>query len=928
MPRYHYPRPALFMLLILLSIFSIPTGVAPTWAQAAGDATCGSTWETTLRIDSFYSVTYGAGLYVSVGLNGAIQTSPDGVNWTRRDSGGADYLMDVAWGGNQFVAVGYSVVAGYSGTILTSPDGVTWTPRTSGGTYYLRGVTWGNHQFVAVGYSGTILTSPDGVTWTPRASGGAYTVLDVTWGNNQFVAVGLGYSGSPGAILTSPDGVTWTPRASGVTDYLSDGTWSGNQFVAVGGQYMSTDTYTSTILTSPDGVTWTPRASGGAFGLGGVTWSGNQFVAVGGNDTNGTILTSPDGVTWTPRAPGVTSWLGDVTWSGAQFVVVGANGAILTSPDGVTWTPRASGVTDALWGVAWGSAQFVVVGDNGAILTSPDGVNWTRRDSGGTAPLTDVTWSSNQFVAVGYSGTMLTSPDGVTWTPRALGGIGNLFSVTWSGSQFMAVGDIILRNVCTVGFTPPSTTGGASFSVMNDASGTVAYATGLNTSGQLGAGPITDTSGARAKAFVGRRIYPVRVYWPARRASQAAPMAAPLAADTPDFIALASATAHTLALRGDGSVWAWGDNASGQLGNGTTNAADQPIPVLSDSSGTPLTGVVAIAAGRDHSVAVKTNGTVWTWGHNHDGQLGDNSAETTTRLYPVQVLTGAAPTLTPLSGVKMVAASDVHTVALKADGTVWAWGHNAGGYLGTGDTTSRRTAVQVLVLNDVQAIVARGTETSARTLAQRRDGSLWGWGDNRYCQLGDTVAALGNAILTPVRLVNLSALGMGLSYLAQGDSHGLARKPDGSVWSWGGNAQGQVGDGSKTTQCAPIQVPGVSNVETVGAGVDHSLVTLTDGAVWGWGNNDQGQLGVGDTTSRAAPTQMKGEGGVGVLDLKPDPTILPGDVNSDGSVNALDVVAVINAVLGIQPLPAADVNGDGAVNALDVVFVINKVLGL
>jgi len=103
-------------------------------------------------------------------------------------------------------------------------------------------------------------------------------------------------------------------------------------------------------------------------------------------------------------------------------------------------------------------------------------------------------------------------------------------------------------------------------------------------------------------------------------------------------------------------------------------------------------------------------------------------------------------------------------------------------------------------------------------------------------------------------------------------------------------------------------------------------VTLIDGTVWGWGNNDQGQLGVGDTTSRVAPTPMKSEGGIGVLDLKPDAQ--PGDVNGDNNINALDVVAVINAVLGIQPLPAADVNGDGATNALDVVFVINKVLGL
>jgi len=114
----------------------------------------------------------------------------------------------------------------------------------------------------------------------------------------------------------------------------------------------------------------------------------------------------------------------------------------------------------------------------------------------------------------------------------------------------------------------------------------------------------------------------------------------------------------------------------------------------------------------------------------------------------------------------------------------------------------------------------------------------------------------------------------------------------------------------------------------VGAGATHTFVTTRDGWVWGWGSNSQGQLGVGDYNSRPTPTQMLGEKGVGFLNLKVEPTALPGDVNGDGAINALDVVATINAVPGIQPLPAADVNNDGAVNALDVVFVINQVLGL
>ena len=273
-----------------------------------------------------------------------------------------------------------------------------------------------------------------------------------------------------------------------------------------------------------------------------------------------------------------------------------------------------------------------------------------------------------------------------------------------------------------------------------------------------------------------------------------------------------------------------------------------------------------------------------------------------------------------------MAASDVHTIALKTDGTVWAWGNNDAGQLGLGHTATRRTAAPVLVLNDVQAIMARGTASPPRNLAQRRDGSLWGWGDNTYCELGDE--ALGTAVLTPVRLANLSNLGLWVGDIARGNAHGIASTPDGVAWTWGRNNQGQLGDGTTTSHCTPSPVPGLSQVETVGAGATHTLVTTRDGWVWGWGSNGGGQLGIGDYNSRLTPTQMRGENGVGYLKLKAEPPALPGDVNGDGGVNALDVVATINAVLGINPLPAADVNKDGSVNALDVVFVINRVLGI
>jgi YD repeat-containing protein len=144
---------------------------------------------------------------------------------------------------------------------------------------------------------------------------------------------------------------------------------------------------------------------------------------------------------------------------------------------------------------------------------------------------------------------------------------------------------------------------------------------------------------------------------------------------------------HTVALKNDGTVWAWGYNAQGQLGDGTTTQRTVPVQVMA-SPGVGLTNVKAIAAGYKHTVVVKNDGTVWTWGWNSDGQLGDGT--TTDRKTPVQV--------SGLTNVKAVAAGYYHTVALKNDGTVWSWGYNYYGQLGdgtSGDTASKSAPVQV-----------------------------------------------------------------------------------------------------------------------------------------------------------------------------------------------------------------------------------------
>jgi len=312
---------------------------------------------------------------------------------------------------------------------------------------------------------------------------------------------------------------------------------------------------------------------------------------------------------------------------------------------------------------------------------------------------------------------------------------------------------------------------------------------------------------------------------------------------------------YGLALRSDGTVWSWGFNYSGQLGDGTNTQRLLPVQVLG------LNNIVQVSAGSSHAFALRSDGTVWAWGDNTYGQLGNETWDNSNT--PVQV---------QISNVRAISAGSSHSLALKDDGTVWAWGGNWNGQLGINSYIDKNLPERVAGLENVVAIVAG----NGHSLALLSDGTVYGWGSNWDYQLG--LGEDDSNRLTPVKLPLNDVVA-----IAAGANHSLFLKSDGTVWASGWNYFGQIGDNKESGAWAmyPVQVHNLSNVVAISAGSDNSYALKSDGTIWSWGKNVLGGLGDGTNINRYTPVQVSGLSSVIAID--------GGDVNaialrSDGTV--------------------------------------------
>ena len=348
------------------------------------------------------------------------------------------------------------------------------------------------------------------------------------------------------------------------------------------------------------------------------------------------------------------------------------------------------------------------------------------------------------------------------------------------------------------------------------------------------------------------------------------PAFAASAAASPRVTSLALGHAHGVALGTDGAVYTWGNNDYGQLGEGSTVSKNSPVSPLSDVISVSAGGIHRFANVTDvygklsgHTLAIKSNNTLWAWGENGNGQLGDGTR--TQRNYPIQIMTDAV----------FCAAGGNFSMAIKTDGTLWSWGYNNNGQLGDGTKTTRLSPVKIM--DDV--VYATGGQNHG--LAIKKDGTLWSWGENNCGQLGDGTAVYTNS---PVKIMDnvVAASASGVN--------SAAVKKDGTLWAWGCNTYGQVGDGTRTDRLAPVKImDGVADVAIGGTQlklemttgwdpvgdpvatppippgpitteytvqVGHGFAIKTDGTLWSWGFNIYGQLGTGTTIDQNTPVKI------------------------------------------------------------------------
>ena len=605
-----------------------------------------------------------------------------------------------------------------------------------------------------------------------------------------------------------------------------------------------------TIAMKSDGTMW--------------SWGYNGYSALG--DGTGVSKSSPVQIGTLNTWVNVSSGLGHVlalknngtlwSWGYNAVGAVGDNTSVYkNSPVQVgtdtNWSKISAGVdqsfairtTGTLW--SWGDNSVGAVGDNTVVTRSSPVQIGTRND-----------WTNIPTGIKGTGNGFAVRSDGTMWS----WGYGN-----WYQLGLAHPGSDIARVDTQLKFTNISAGGSHSMAVA--ANGTLWGWGGLNSSGQLGTNNTTQTTSSPVQIGTLNNWSRLFASWSGTMAiktdgtlwgwgrnvtfgqlgdNTVVTRSSPVQIGTlNNWSTLAVGNNHTLALKTDGTLWSWGGNTNGELGQNIATSAHRSSPVQVGTE----TNWAWIGAGSNHSLAVKTNGTLWTWGRGTSGELG--SGVVTPRSSPVQL-----GTLTNWSGVE---GGGFFSMAIKTDGTLWSWGSNGSGRLGDGTSINRSSPVQVGTLNNWSKIYPgedAGSNTYGSCAAIKTDGTLWAWGMNGNGQNGQGEITI-IARSSPVQIGTNTNFASG----SFGQEHGIALLNDGTLASWGVQSSAVLGQNltfginrSSPTQVGDFNTSWSDTIISVGS--SHTMARKSNGTLWSWGVNTSGQLGSGTTLNRSSPVQV------------------------------------------------------------------------